>query len=54
MNYLIRRLREPSTHAGIAAVAIAAGTLFPQYSLILNTIAAMLGAGAAATPERKP
>ena len=46
------RAAEPSTHAGIAAVAQAAGMIWPQYAAFANAAAVLFGALAVAMPER--
>ena len=52
MNYSIfARLQEPSTHAGLCGLMLAAASFFPQYAIILQPFAALLGVSAAALPE---
>lgn len=51
LSFVISRLREPSTHAGIAALLLALSQMFPAYALILQTAAAVFGGGAIAAPD---
>jgi hypothetical protein len=48
MSWLLTRLSEPSTWAGLAAVAIAIGTAFPVTAVVTAPIAAVCGTIAAA------
>jgi hypothetical protein len=51
MSKIIDRLKEPSTHAGIALIAQAFAFFYPQYATILNCLTALFGGGAVALPE---
>lgn len=53
MQYIIARLKEPSTHAGLAMVIAAVAAFLPQYSHYIMGIAAVFGFGAVAAPEGK-
>lgn len=51
MDYLKARFAERSTHAGLAALALAAASLlFPQYATIIQMVAGVAGFGVAALP----
>lgn len=52
-DYVIARLKEPSTHAGIAMLLAAAAAFVPQYAQYIWTVAGLFGFGAIATPEAK-
>lgn len=41
MNWLKNRLNEPSTHAGIAGLLLFAKGMFPNYSGVLDSLAAL-------------
>lgn len=49
MGYVVERLKEPSTHAGLAGVAQGLGLLFPAHKAILDAVTLIFGALAAAT-----
>ncbi len=51
MQKIIARLKEPSTHAGIAAAAQAAAFFLPQYAGIFAGLTMIFGGAAVATPE---
>ena len=52
MGWLRKRFGEPSTHAGVSTIALVAASLAPpQYQLLIQGIAAILGVGAVAIPE---
>lgn len=54
MDWLIARLKEPSTHAALAALAAGvAGSTTGATSTVAWTIAALLGGAGVATAERK-
>lgn len=53
MQYVLERLKEPSTHAGIAMLIAAVAAFVPQYSQYIMGIAAVFGFGAVAVPEGK-
>jgi hypothetical protein len=48
---LVDRLKEPSSHAGLAALALALGQIYPQYAGIAQVVAAVLGGYAFVTPD---
>jgi hypothetical protein len=50
--FLWQRSREPSTHAALAAVAVALAQLFPAWSNIFNAVALAFGGAGYALPER--
>lgn len=49
---LVHRLQEPSTHAGLAGLAVLAGATFDQVQLVANGLGAALGVVAVLLPER--
>ena len=54
MQSIIARLSEPSTHAGIAALAqVAKPFLPPPYNLLCDCLSTLFAGAAIATPERK-
>lgn len=54
MNRILERLREPSTAAGVAAVALLAGQSMEAAQAIANAVAAAAGLLAIILPERRP
>lgn len=52
MNWLIARLKEPSTYAGLAAICVAIGSSFPPAAVVTVPLAAVLGALATVTKEK--
>ena len=52
MNWIIGRLKEPSTYAGFAGLAMLVGINAEQYQAIANAVAALAGAIAIFTAER--
>lgn len=48
---MFARLAEPSTYAGLAAVAQMLASFFPQYAAVFHVVTAVTGAAAAALPE---
>lgn len=52
MDAIIARLREPSTYAGLAAIALATGHAFPVNPEIVNTAVAGFGVLAAILSEK--
>ena len=52
MKWLIQRLQEPSTHAGIGIVLTALSTFLPQYAPIITGVASLFGFGAVVTAEK--
>lgn len=54
MDWLIARLKEPSTWAGLGAVFAAIGTAFPPSAFIAAPLAGFCGVLAAATKEKGP
>jgi len=53
MDYIIARLKEPSTHAGIAALIAAAAAFLPQYAQYIMGVAGVFGLTAVAMPDQK-
>lgn len=51
MRKILQRTREPSTHAGLSALAILLSAVFPAYSVIINAAAGVFAAAAVALPE---
>lgn len=49
---ILQRASEPSTHAGLAALAQVIGGFFPQYALIANVASAAFGALAVGMHEQ--
>ncbi len=43
MERIINRLKEPSTYAGLAAVALAAGMSMDKFQLYANALAGLFG-----------
>lgn len=54
LTFLLARLREPSTHAGIAAVLMAIAPMFPAWAGVLQAIAVAFGGVAVAKPDARP
>ena len=52
MGTMKKRLREPSTWAGIAGILQAASFFFPAHALALNGLTAVAGCVAAQLPEQ--
>ena len=50
--WVIDRLKEPSTHAGISAILMALASFFPQYSTIIWTVAGIFGFAAVGVSEK--
>lgn len=48
----MNRLKQPSTWAGLAAIAQMIGAVFPAYALALHAITAAAGAAAVALNEK--
>lgn len=48
MNYIIQRLSEPSTYAGIAAILVSSGAVIPSGYVHDVTVAGVVLAGVAA------
>lgn len=53
MNFF-RRLTEPSSHAGLAALAQVLSVFAPQWAAVLNAATVLFGALAVAIPEQTP
>lgn len=53
MSWLVSRLREPSTHAGVAALLQVASTFVPQYKPVFDALTFLFGTIAVAAPEVK-
>ena len=51
MNYILEKLKQPSTHAGIAALCGSLAIFLPQYAAIFAAIAAAFGGAAATMPH---
>jgi hypothetical protein len=51
MDWIFKRLGEPSTHAGLAAIFVALASFFPAYATILNSVAGVLGLTAASKAD---
>lgn len=51
--YVIQRLREPSTWAGIAAAAVAVGANPDKVNVMAQAVAGILSALAVFLPEKK-
>lgn len=54
LNWFLARLKEPSTYAGIAGLAIAAGLSADKAQAIASLVAALAGLAAVVLAERKP
>lgn len=50
--WLLERLKEPSTHAGISALLMATASFFPQYSQMIWAIAGLFGFAAIGIAEK--
>lgn len=50
MKYILQRLKEPSTHAGIAGIAQGAALIVPSWKPALDAITLMFGLLATAVP----
>lgn len=50
-RYLMARVREPSTHAGIAALLVFLSTVFPERKVMLDALAALFATVAVAKPD---
>lgn len=53
MQWLIERIREPSSHAGFAALLQAAKFFFPAWGAVIDAATALFGALAVTLAERK-
>ena len=53
LRYIVNRLREPSTLAGLAGLAIMCGVDATKTTAALDALAAILAAGAVFLPEKK-
>lgn len=53
MQYILARLKEPSTHAGIAMLIATAAAFLPQYAHYILGVSAVFGFGAVVSPEAK-
>lgn len=51
MNYFLRRLREPSTMAGLGALAMLFGLPAEQVNAVAQAVGAVAGAAAILLPE---
>lgn len=52
MKWLISRLSEPSTHAGIGVLVAVAAHFLPQYSGLIFTLAGAFGFGGFVLSEK--
>jgi hypothetical protein len=52
MSQLKKRLKEPSTWAGVAGVLQALAYFVPQHAMVLNGLTAVAGCVAAKLPEQ--
>lgn len=50
--WILERLKEPSSHAGISALLAAVTSFFPQYAAIIWTVAGIFGFGAVVISEK--
>lgn len=53
MNYVINRLKEPSTRIAIAGLLAYIAPSFPEYTAIINGIAGLIAGHTALTPDPK-
>ncbi len=53
MNTVISRIKEPSTHAGISALAQLVKVFAPQWGAVLDVVAMLTASLAVAMPEQK-
>lgn len=51
MNYIIDRLKEPSTRIALAGILYAIAPAFPAYTAIAQGIAALLAGHAVVAPD---
>lgn len=51
MDWLKKRLSEPSSHAGLAGLLAAASWLFPQYAAAFTALQGLAGALGVLLPE---
>lgn len=54
MDWLLKRLKEPSSHAGLAALigGLIVTLVPPQWQWVAQTLAGIFGFSAIATPEK--
>lgn len=52
MSYLLQRLTEGDSHAGIAAAMQALAWLFPQYAAVFNGLTGVFAAVAVLIPHK--
>lgn len=53
MNYILNRLREPSTRLGIATVLGLIAPMYPAYTAIIQGAAGLIAGHAIVTPDPK-
>lgn len=53
MSWILARLAEPSTHAGIAAILFAIGTFYPPAAPITTILAGLFGGVSVVKAEPK-
>ena len=51
MNYILQRLKEPSTRIALAGILYAIAPAFPAYTAIAQGIAALLAGHAVVAPD---
>lgn len=51
LSYVLARLREPSTHAGIAALLVFLGQVNPAHKATYDALAALFATIAVASPD---
>lgn len=52
MNWLVARLSEPSSHAGIALLLQAAGSFLPAYKPVFDLLSGFFASVAVVAPEK--
>lgn len=52
LQTIYNRTKEPSTHAGLSLMLLAAAAFMPQYAFWINSMAGLFGFTAAAIPEK--
>lgn len=53
MNYILARLREPSTRLAIAGILTTVAPLVPAYAVVMQGVAALIAGHAIVTPDPK-
>ena len=54
LSWLLSRLKEPSSYAGLSALALAAGLSDAQWAAVSTAVAALAGVAAVFLSEQKP